>query len=242
MDKQSFGSDNNLPGQDGLAGHLSLRCSMLYITVQSPVLKRFLTVQDNKQGMPSEWPKDQSDASQSPTVAGDFRTQNDTFFLFFDLFYWGIVDLPHCVHFCCIAKWFSYIFIYALFQIHFHCDSSQDIDYGSLCLYSRALSIHSFFFKFFIFYIVVDFVIHWNETAMGLHVFPIPIPPPTSLSTRSLYVFPVHQVRALVVYPFYIQWFASADANSHSISPTPSSPLATTRLFSLRITLSYESM
>ena len=133
MDKQSFGSDNNLPGQDGLAGHLSLRCSMLYITVQSPVLKRFLTVQDNKQEMPSEWPKDQSDASQSPTVAGDFRTQNDTFFLFFDLFYWGIVDLPHCVHFCCIAKWFSYIFIYALFQIHFHCDSSQDIDYGSLC-------------------------------------------------------------------------------------------------------------
>ena len=41
-------------------------------------------------------------------------------------------------------------------------------------------------FFFFIFYIVVDFVIHWNETAMGLHVFPIPIPPPTSLSTRSL--------------------------------------------------------
>ena len=25
----------------------------------------------------------------------------------------------------------------------------------------------------------MDFVIHWNETAMGLHVFPIPIPPPT---------------------------------------------------------------
>ena len=39
---------------------------------------------------------------------------------------------------------------------------------------------------FFFFYIVVDFVIHWNETAVGLHVFPIPIPPPTSLSTRSL--------------------------------------------------------
>ena len=39
----------------------------------------------------------------------------------------------------------------------------------------------SFFFLF-----VVNFVIHWNETAMGLHVFPIPIPPPTSLSTRSL--------------------------------------------------------
>ena len=39
---------------------------------------------------------------------------------------------------------------------------------------------------------------HWHETAMGLHVFPIPIPPHTSLSTRSLWVFPVHQVGELV--------------------------------------------
>ena len=42
------------------------------------------------------------------------------------------------------------------------------------------------------------FVIHWHESAMDLHVFPIPIPPSTSLSTRSLWVFPVHQVQALV--------------------------------------------
>ena len=44
----------------------------------------------------------------------------------------------------------------------------------------------------------MGFVIHWHESAMDLHVFPILIPPPTSLSTRSLWVFPVYQVRALV--------------------------------------------
>ena len=33
---------------------------------------------------------------------------------------------------------------------------------------------------------------------MDLHVFPIPIPPPASLSTQSLWVFPVHQPQALV--------------------------------------------
>ncbi|CAI9156770.1 unnamed protein product [Rangifer tarandus platyrhynchus] len=31
---------------------------------------------------------------------------------------------------------------------------------------------------------------------MDIHVFPIPVPPPTSLSTRSPWVFPVHQAQA----------------------------------------------
>ena len=46
-----------------------------------------------------------------------------------------------------------------------------------------------FFFLIFIlffFNIVVVFVIHWRESAMDLHVFPIPIPPPTSLVPVSL--------------------------------------------------------
>ena len=55
-----------------------------------------------------------------------------------------------------------------------------------------------FFFNLFIYLFVVNFVIHWNETAMGLHVFPIPIPTPTSLSTRYPQVFAMHQVRELV--------------------------------------------
>ena len=45
---------------------------------------------------------------------------------------------------------------------------------------------------------VVVFAIHWHESAMDLHVFPLLIPPPTSLSTRSLWVFSVHQPWALV--------------------------------------------
>ena len=47
-------------------------------------------------------------------------------------------------------------------------------------------AIHGVSFFFFFFLFVVDFVIHLNETAMGLHMIPIPIPPPTSLSMHSL--------------------------------------------------------
>ena len=44
----------------------------------------------------------------------------------------------------------------------------------------------------------MGFVIHWHESAMELHVFPVLIPHPTSLSTRFLWVFPVYQAQALV--------------------------------------------
>ena len=45
---------------------------------------------------------------------------------------------------------------------------------------------------------MVVFAIHWHELAMDLHVFPIPIPPPTSLPTPSLWVFPMHKPWAVV--------------------------------------------
>ena len=43
-----------------------------------------------------------------------------------------------------------------------------------------------------------SFAIQWHESAMDLHVFPIPMPPPASLSIPSLWVFPVLQPWALV--------------------------------------------
>ena len=69
-----------------------------------------------------------------------------------------------------------------------------------LCLFCDAFCGHSSYFFFHLFLlvggkllynIVVVFVIHWHESAMDLQVFPISIPPPTTLSTWILWVFPV---------------------------------------------------
>ena len=64
---------------------------------------------------------------------------------------------------------------------------------------------------------------------MDLHVFPIPIPPPTSLSTRSLWVFLVHQPRALVscIQPGLVICFTLGNIHvsmlfSQNILPSPS--------------------
>ena len=64
---------------------------------------------------------------------------------------------------------------------------------------------------------------------MDLHVFPIPIPPPTSLSTRFLCVFPVHQAQTLVscIQPGLVICFTLDNIHvlmlfSRNIPPSPS--------------------
>ena len=124
----------------------------------------------------------------------------------------------------------------------------SSVFYSFLYIGLLFLSFFFFFFCWFQFYLfnylflfVVDFVIHWNETAMGLHVFPIPIPPPTSLSIASLWVFPVHQVRALVscIQPGLVICFTLGSIHvsmlfSWNIPPSPS-PTESKRLFYISV-------
>ena len=91
--------------------------------------------------------------------------------------------------------------------------------------------------------IVVVFVIHWHELAMDLHVFPIPIPPPTSLPIPSLWVFPGHQPRALVscIQPGLVICFTLDNIHvsmlfSQIIPPSPS-PIESKHLFCTSVSL-----
>ena len=58
----------------------------------------------------------------------------------------------------------------------------------------------------------MGFVIHWHESAIDLHVFPIPIPPPTSLSTRyHLFsgLVPEGFIKLYVIVQLYVKQIAS---------------------------------
>ena len=129
-------------------------------------------------------------------------------------------------------------------------------EFGSLfpisCLFILSLKATLFLILILIFLlvagqllynIVVVFVIHWHEWAMDIHVFPIPIPPPTSLSTQTLWVFPVHKVRALVscIQPGLVICFTLDNIHvsmlfSWNIPPSPS-PTESKSLFYTSVSL-----
>ena len=107
-----------------------------------------------------------------------------------------------------------------------------------------------FFFHLFLFVggwllynIVVGFAIHWHESAMDLHVFPILNPPPTSLPIPSLWVIPVHQPWALVsciqpglVICFTLDSILVAMLFSQNFPPSPS-PTESQSLFCTSVPL-----
>ena len=88
------------------------------------------------------------------------------------------------------------------------------------------------------------FAIHWHESFMDLHVFPILNPPPASLPIPSLWVFPMHQPRALssciqpeLVICFTLDSIPVSMLFSQNIPPSPS-PTESKSLFCTSVSLS----
>ena len=87
------------------------------------------------------------------------------------------------------------------------------------------------------------FAIHWYESAMDLHVFPILIPPPAALSIPSLWVFPVHQpwapisgIQPGLVICFTLDSIFVSMLFSQNIPPSPS-PTESKSLFCTSVSL-----
>ena len=93
--------------------------------------------------------------------------------------------------------------------------------------------LFSVLFIYFTLQYFIGFAIHWHESAMGVHVFPILNLPPTSFPVPSLWVIPVHQPQASSILhrtwtgdSFLIWYYTCFNAilPNHPLLPLPQSP------------------
>ena len=109
-------------------------------------------------------------------------------------------------------------------------------------------ALYHFFFPFsFIYFFTlqycIGFAIHWHESAMGVHEFPILNPPPTSLPIPSLWVIqctspedPVSCIEPGLVIHFTCDNLHVSMPFSHIIPPSPS-PTGSKSLFYISVSL-----
>ena len=60
--------------------------------------------------------------------------------------------------------------------------------------------------RYFFFFYCIGFAIHEHESATGIHVFPIPSPPPSSLPIPSLWVIPSAPAPSIQYHASNLDW------------------------------------